>query len=683
MVPRFFPGDEELGKKDDEYKPGMKSPLGLRIIWQQRRTPSHLRYRRTFKRLGLGLLALVALYYFFYNMPTDLGQPRPRPHYHPVEDTTYLPTSVPDVTLPKEPGKKPPSLPNGSKNGPGKEVWHDFSGPIKFYKLASTLKSVSGTRGSQLLNRNVLFAAASLKSAATLLPIACEMALQERNFVHFVLMGRDDIEMDILKSVNGVTKSCKITFHDARPDFSLESSDHRMEVSVSAAFNHINTYIHPQATFLDKSGEEEPFMFKGLKPRAVSNGRTVIELPAHTEQNLMWLTMLDSASLSAWNKITIDIVVHAQPAASGSLMRLLDSLKKADYMHSSYPRLTIELPYKIDEPTQKYLETFRWPIATEDDPGNSNLLTLHHRIPQHDLTPEENSIRFLESFWPAEPTTSHVLVLAPQTELSPYFFHYLKYAMLEYKYSKSKSTSSRDNFMGIVLELPSTHLNDSTTFTPPTVEKTTTPFIWQSPSSNAALYFGDKWTELHDFVARSLNSQHKLAPSIPIPKTVSKNYPSWLEYFSTLMRARGYWMLYPGLEDGESFVTIHNELYHSPEEYASDPVEEKTPASLDPKEELTADAAQHPIGKEKPLLTTPLQTILTSKGDLPLLTAMPLLGYDGQLLELSNVGEQASTYSDDFRVSVGGCAADADEKERVAHSAEDLFCSGDEEVKNA
>jgi hypothetical protein len=38
------------------------------------------------------------------------------------------------------------------------------------------------------------------------------MATRERNYVHFALMGRDDISMDILKSVNGV-KDCKIIFH--------------------------------------------------------------------------------------------------------------------------------------------------------------------------------------------------------------------------------------------------------------------------------------------------------------------------------------------------------------------------------------------------------------------------------------------------------------------------------------
>jgi hypothetical protein len=71
-----------------------------------------------------------------------------------------------------------------------------------------------------------------------------------------------------------------------------------MEVSTFAGFNHINTFVHPQATFIDGSAEEEPFFLKGLKNRASSLGRTVIELPNNAEQYLMWVTLLDSASLS-------------------------------------------------------------------------------------------------------------------------------------------------------------------------------------------------------------------------------------------------------------------------------------------------------------------------------------------------------------------------------------------------
>lgn len=85
---------------------------------------------------------------------------------------------------------------------------------------------------------------------------------------------------------------------DARPDFSEQSSDFRMEVSCAAGFNHINSFVHPQATLIDGSGEEELFFMKGLKLKANNLGRTVIELPDKAEQTLRWITLLDSASLS-------------------------------------------------------------------------------------------------------------------------------------------------------------------------------------------------------------------------------------------------------------------------------------------------------------------------------------------------------------------------------------------------
>ena len=144
LPPRLFPGDEELGKRDDDHKPGMKSPLG--IAWQQRRIP-HGPHRRNMKRVALGLVLLIGLYYFFKNMPTDLENPRPRPHYehNPGESDPAA-------------GSRPPPPVQSSMQKPGVEETveasqHYFNGPIKFYQLASTLHAVSKTdRKSTRLN---------------------------------------------------------------------------------------------------------------------------------------------------------------------------------------------------------------------------------------------------------------------------------------------------------------------------------------------------------------------------------------------------------------------------------------------------------------------------------------------------------------------------------------------------
>ena len=383
----------------------------------------------------------------------------------------------------------------------------------------------------------------------------------------------------------------------------------------------------------------------------------------------------------AWNKVSIDIVVHAQPFASGSVMRLLESLKRADFFSSAPPRLIVELPHNIDEPSRRYLEHYKWPPNAGDNSGS--LLTLHHRIPQHGLTPEENSIRFLESFWPANPLTSHVLVLSPQVELSPLFFHYLKYAMLEYRYSGGKSDLHK-NVMGLSLDLPTTYLNDSATFTPPLFNVTlgedyvvsgVTPFLWQAPNSNAALYFGEKWVELHDFVAQLLLSQHVLpTPTTLNEKEVSKTYPSWLEHVLKLVRARGYWTIYPNFEYRDSLATLHNDLYQLPEEYSTELKDDIASSG-----ELTADPAQYLSLRhtETPLIMTSLLTILPFEGDLPKMTEMPLLSWDGERINVSDIGKHAVAYSKVFRGEIGGCKHDAEEKTRYEGAASDLFCLND------
>lgn len=372
----------------------------------------------------------------------------------------------------------------------------------------------------------------------------------------------------------------------------------------------------------------------------------------------------------AWTKINIDIIVHAQPQKSGSLIRLLTSLKKADYFSSNIPRLTIELPHDVDEPTKRFLAEFKWPPNRRQD--KSSLLTLHHRIPQHGLTPEENSIKFMESFWPTDPMFSHILVLSPQVELSPLYFHYLKFSLLEYKYSYDKA--GRTNLLGISLDLPTTYLNDTTKFTPPKpASASPSPFLWQAPNSNAALYFGDKWVELHDFVARMMFAQHTLPPSATLGSSyVSKTYPAWLEYILKLARARGYLTLYPHFESWDSISTIHTDLYTPPEEYM-----DQSDESID----FTANPAEHLSlkHKEEPLVKS-LQTLLA---DLPVEVAeMQMIGWDGEEgINNAELQLKAREYSRVFRNEIGGCVVGVAEKERVLMLAGDLFCSGNEPLE--
>lgn len=198
--------------------------------------------------------------------------------------------------------------------------------------------------------------------------------------------------------------------------------------------------MHPQAIIIDGSGTEDWYFQKGARAQTKAVGNTLIELPA-VSTSLSWMTKLDSASLRgtyyqssglprimlipfpAWHSNHIDILIQVTPNASGSLIRLLRSLSLADYTLSSVPHLTIDLPHDIDPPTKTVLETFQWPPAHILNPTNAQFLSLRHRIPHQKLTEEESSARFLESFWPANPQMSHILVLSPQVELAPNYLH--------------------------------------------------------------------------------------------------------------------------------------------------------------------------------------------------------------------------------------------------------------------
>ena len=368
------------------------------------------------------------------------------------------------------------------------------------------------------------------------------------------------------------------------------------------------------------------------------------------------------------------MLIHAPSASSGSLIRLLDSLKKADFFSSAIPRLTIELPHVVNDETKRYLENFRWPPKSDTRTGS--LLSLHHRIPQRGLSPEENSIRFLETFWPADPLSSHILVLSPQAELSPLFFHYLKYNILEYRFSANRFDA--ENLLGISLDIPATFLDDKTAFVAPLINSSdsgdapkVSPFLWQAPNSNAALIFGDKWVELHDFVSQSLSSQHLLpTPATLNEKVVSKSHPSWLEHVLKLARARGYLTLYPNFENPDALATTHNEVYQSPEEY-SDELDDEASGTV-----LTADPAQHKSldKSEQPLAMKSLLKILPFKGVLPKISEIPVLTWNGEVTSIIDVLDSADDYARTFRREIGGCKESAVEKSQVALMAGDLFC---------
>ena len=687
MVTRtIFPSDEELGKRDDDHKPGRIPPW-----WNVWRTP--LRYRK--RRIVLAILACYLIYVFIHNIPTDLGPVHGRglggsQITVPIGRT---PSTHTEVTGP------PPGIAKSKEDGPPQ---HIYNGQIRFFKLAVSLHGAATSLGYRQMDRNVLFAISDLKSASVVIPLICEMARWNRNYVHVAFMGRDTIPIDDILEINGVNKgNCDAYWHDARPDYSEYSSDFRAERSVAAAMNHIHTFLRPHVVIMDDSIQEDAFFVRGIRAKAKEQGLTVIEIPKDGSENFMWITRLDSGSLKSWHQATVDILIQAPSQSSGSLIRLLKSIENADYTGLKPPRLIMELPSELDPPLQHYLGNLVWPPSARDNPLIPNMLTIRHRIPNQRISPEEASIRFLESFYPVSPSDSHVLLLSPQAQLSPLYYHYLKYNLLEYKHS-SYGVDDAKKVMGVSLEIPAHLLDGVSPLKVPILKEmnsakykvvtdiTSVPFLWEAPNSNAALYFGDKWVELHSFLSNRVAIEHQEPKKASRAKIVSETLPSWTEYFLEFMRARGYSLLYPGAISAENLVTIHNELYHLPEEFGlaaskqTDTGDEGVPPKLPDGPFLTADSLPEPPDNFEPPLvphSRPLHSTLPFDGDLAEIPHLPYLLYTGKNIDLGNVTAVANSFAAQFRQEVGNCKPVSKGKRRKvrASSADDLFCFGEEE----
>jgi hypothetical protein len=701
----MFANDEELGKKDDDhqYRPSSRG------LWHSNTTMSPaLRYRSR-KRWIIISAALFAVWVFWHFMPADILEPSPRP----MRPGGYPQTQQrpPEYNPGKPGGAKSGQRDVGAPNGPpprvgkGKvvkqeELDHFYDGDIRFYRLPKTLNEVGArTHGYQRRNNNVMFAASSLKSLAVLIPMACEMGRWENNFVHIIILASSELELEEIEDINGVGKEgCKVFWHDARPDYPRYSSEFRAEAAVAAAMDHLHVYIHPQVVITDDSMVEDTWFTRQLRIKAKQYDWPVIELPNERQDRLKWISRLETTALAAWHRSSVDIVVQAPTASFGSLMRLLKSLSAADYSGLTPPRITLELPAEVDAMTRDYLSRFAWPPSTALQPVHTSQFTVRHRIPGQKISAEEASVRFFESFYPANAEESHVLLLSANAQLSPMYFHYLKYNLLHYKYSQTGSIFS-NNIFGLSLDMPSTYLNGSTPFTPPDHDalepavqirtkpihkNTNPPFLWQAPNSNAALYFGDKWIELHSFLQNRLTKFHATADAAVLKKTVSEQFPAWMEYALEFMRARGYALLYPPSSPGfDALVTIHEEQYHAPEEFTPKPnanadETEKEPPSIANEPFLVPKprSITAPKGSETPLAAMShqsLDVILPYESEDPDLTSVPHLAFNGLPLEPQDFFEYAYKFANAFRKEVGGCKDDAPKTSRGGDTG-DLFC---------
>lgn len=368
------------------------------------------------------------------------------------------------------------------------------------------------------------------------------------------------------------------------------------------------------------------------------------------------------------------MVVHAPSQSSGSLIRLLQSLDAADYLGST-PSLTIELPQRVDPQLLEFLGNLDGLTQLTDR------ISIRRRIQPHEMDATESSLRTVEAFYPRDPNITHLLMLSPQTELAPSFYHYLKFVALNYKHS-ARARRVFSNMVGISLELPSSKpTSNGQSFTPPSMigddkEQHFASFLWQAPNSNAALYFGETWAEFHSFLSKRLSTPE--SGGVSQTKLISERYPAFMEYMLQMIRAKGYYLLYPAFPGtkSSSIATVHSELYQVPEEFwrrkPVNPSKDVFEDMDDPAHPLTGNFATGLGSVEPPLSRTstimPLLDLFSS--GLPDLDNLPLLSYDGEKLTAAEYSKHTEEYFKQFRTQYGGCTSDRNMDDPVA----DLFC---------
>lgn len=194
--------DEEMAKKDDDIRlPAHSKHAGQ---WQTARVPR----RTTIGRLAAYTFAVFLLLFVLGKAIRSGGSDSYSSRYDPAGQN-----------------RPPKAAPQGGDGAGGEQ---GYNGAVRFPSLAATIHAIGGTGGNQPQNRNVLFAAASLRSASELLPIACQMAKERESYVHFALISRSDIPMKELLKINGIDSSCQVISHGKFPVLAFILSKSRL-----------------------------------------------------------------------------------------------------------------------------------------------------------------------------------------------------------------------------------------------------------------------------------------------------------------------------------------------------------------------------------------------------------------------------------------------------------------------
>jgi hypothetical protein len=583
-----------------------------------------LRRRRIFLALGITWL----LYLFVKNIPTDLPPISRRASRY---DSLGRTASAHASSYPEE----------------------EYEGPVRYYSLAATVRPFLDDRSRP----HVLFALGNPESASTIVMAACDMASRNISTVHVALMGVEEMALEKILKLNGIREEdCLLYWHDARADLAAQSNAARLARAAEGALGHLHHILDLKVVFYDSSTREAPYLQSGLSKSGRRFGVSLIRAPSADT----WMLGLDARSLNWWGQIQIDIVVRVQPETAGSLRRLLRSIRDADYGGLPYPRIILDIPARADMHVLEDIADYQWPPGAS---SGGSLLSVRHRVDDRPLGAAAVSVQVVESFYPTSVGKSHVLMLSPEVVLSRSYFQLLTYLILEYRYGERFSGVSND-MMGISLLASRAPANGDAPVS-----------LVQHGSPEAALFFGEKWAEFHQYLSLRFVTDPDLSKSMDKDSDPTTKTPTWMRLAMEMMQAQGYMMLQPQIRANEaSLATLHEELQLPPEEDASagdlsDKILHLSSDSGTLKAESQSRKAEG-SAETRDLSRASLVSLLVGRPAENWLQ-IPAYGIDGQQVSPFEIEQRALEYSRRLATTIGRCLKAPIERTRDLDS---LFC---------
>jgi glycosyltransferase involved in cell wall biosynthesis len=241
-------------------------------------------------------------------------------------------------------------------------------------------------------------------------------------------------------------------------------------------------------------------------------------------------------------RISVNIITQNR---AKSLLRLLTSLRSAYYLGDEVP-ISFNMDSRVDAATLKVVSSFDWPHGPK---------TLRRRIIQGGL------IRAVSESWYPSSDDDYGLLLEDDIEVSPYYYLWIKYALLAYHYDPGVSLPELSSIslytprlVEVVKERPKWNATEFFKKVHPN-----TPYLHQLPCSWGAVFFPKHWREFYAYMAARFTEDAKQNP-VQIPRSRTNGWQaSWKKFLIDMMYLRGYVSLYPNFPNQTSFSTNHME----------------------------------------------------------------------------------------------------------------------------